>query len=180
MNFTCNSPHSSSRQVLTSFYRWGKGGNAIFYQLPIVPGFVSGRAKIPNLCVSVTWGHCRSLYCQTRTEQEVSDWPVSSSTSDLAYSYTHAPAMSPGTHPQIVQYHCFHKTPHDMSNPQRLSSVNYRNSNSSSVLHYLLALFWKCWFMHVFDLPKEISIYLREEIFFCPLFCFISSTELRS
>lgn len=68
MNFTCNSPHSSSGQVLASFYRWGKGGNAIFYQLPTVPGFVSGRAKIPNLCVILWHGDPADLCTGARQE----------------------------------------------------------------------------------------------------------------
>lgn len=49
--------------------------------------------------------------------------------------------------------------------PLTLSFVNYSNCSSISILHYLLAVFWKRWFMCVFYLPKEMSTYWRRNIF---------------
>lgn len=142
----------------------------MFYQLPNVPELISGRAKIPNFCVTLTWEHSRTLYwCHKRNELE------SSSTTDLVQPHSHAfffisaTCNVPCSLAQIVQSHYCHKTSYDSSNPQWLISVNYSNSSSSSIFHYLLGLFWKCCFMCVFSLPKEISIYLREETFFCLL-----------
>ena len=72
--------------------------------------------------------------------------------------------IAPCTHSQTIQSHSCQNT--SMACPTLSDWFNYNNFISSSIIHHLLALFWKCWFIYMSFLPKETALYLRDATFF--------------
>lgn len=79
-------------------------------------------------------------------------------------SLPHSTCIAPCTHPQTIQSHSCQNT--SMACPALSDWFNYNNFISSSILHHVLALFWKCWFIYMSFLAKETAVYLRDATFF--------------